>query len=455
MKKVKVLSLVLAAALLLGIAAGCGADTVSSSQTTQAAAVTTAAATAAATETQKKVKITFSWWGGAERADATLAAIDLWNKANPNIQVEGIPLSNEGFIDKLITQLAGGNAPDIFNFNSEQVGNFSDNNQIIDITPHIETYFKEVDKNLWAYYTNGRDQRTWAIPFGQNGDVMVYNKTKFEQFGVRIPTNNETWDSWMELARQMTRDTNNDGKTDFWGYHYPWLFSTNEYYVQQLGYENGFFTEDLKHTVLGDPKVIEGYKKFETMRDYCPGPGVLSLKENETPISAGYVAFQVAAYSNYPGMAKSSKDELGITALPALEGGKDIRTSIGGICFGINAKSPNQEAALKFSSFFVSDPEAGKKLGACRGVLPSRVQRDAYASTLGTDIDSKLALNVLDVRNFVDGLKNTVTPLKKPSAYNEWKKLFDDEDQLYEYKKQTLEQTFRNMVTKGDPLLAK
>lgn len=48
------------------------------------------------------------WWGSQARHDATLKVIDLFEKKNPNIKINGEYMGSDGYFDKLNTQVAGG-----------------------------------------------------------------------------------------------------------------------------------------------------------------------------------------------------------------------------------------------------------------------------------------------------------------------------------------------------------
>ena len=60
-----------------------------------------------------QVTLRFSWWGSDVRHKATLEAIDLYMKQNPNVKIEAEYGGVDGYQDKLSTQLGGGTAPDL------------------------------------------------------------------------------------------------------------------------------------------------------------------------------------------------------------------------------------------------------------------------------------------------------------------------------------------------------
>lgn len=66
--------------------------------------------------------------------------------------------------------------------------------------------------------TYGFAQKCRSVPF-----VILYNKTLFENNGVKTPgeyyaEGNWNWSTFRALAKEMTQDLNNDGKTDQYGF---------------------------------------------------------------------------------------------------------------------------------------------------------------------------------------------------------------------------------------------
>lgn len=61
----------------------------------------------------EEVQLRFSWWGGDERHEATLAAMEAYEASHPGISLVGEYSGFDGYLEKLVTQLAGGTAPDI------------------------------------------------------------------------------------------------------------------------------------------------------------------------------------------------------------------------------------------------------------------------------------------------------------------------------------------------------
>lgn len=70
----------------------------------------------------EEVTLRVAWWGGQERHDRTLQVIEMYEEENPHVTIEAEYSGFDGYFDKLNTQLAAGNAPDVIQFG----GNLND-----------------------------------------------------------------------------------------------------------------------------------------------------------------------------------------------------------------------------------------------------------------------------------------------------------------------------------------
>ena len=64
-----------------------------------------------------KCTLRFSWWGGDDRHEATLAAIKLWEQKHPDITITPEYGGWDGWTEKVSSQISGGTAPDVMQIN--------------------------------------------------------------------------------------------------------------------------------------------------------------------------------------------------------------------------------------------------------------------------------------------------------------------------------------------------
>ncbi|MBN8636399.1 MAG: extracellular solute-binding protein [Anaerolineae bacterium] len=327
-------------------------------------------------------EIRMGWWGNDDRAARTLAVIDLFEAAYPDISVVGEP--NGGTADHfqiIDTQLAGNNAPDIIQFG----GNWPDYQQYLE---PLNSYLGEqlmintpeqFDQTALVPAT-GLDGNLYAVSLGTNTLVLVYNKTLIEAAGVDLPADNLTWEELVEYGRTLKAALpegvapfvdNSMNQANYLSYFYTQQ-GTQLWTLDDGG--KSYATVESAQAWLqmwADMRAEGLIPDAETTYTYTEdGPDSSALVAGEAAIGLIW-SNQVAAYQ------AATTEELGVTTLPV--GGEDSYVIQMSQYLGINNASANKEAAALFINFFVTSPEAGAILQTNRGVPSSPVVREAIA----------------------------------------------------------------------------
>lgn len=103
----------------------------------------------------------------------------------------------------------------------------------------VQDISQYIDLNDGFWYDSVTKAFTFGgVPYAAGADatpvVISYNKTLFDEYGVKTPMEyfnegNWTWDTFRDVALQMTGDTDGDGETDMYGFGW-W----DSFYVQML-----------------------------------------------------------------------------------------------------------------------------------------------------------------------------------------------------------------------------
>src|SRR3954468_9607327 len=75
----------------------------------------------------------FAWWGNDIRNKNTQAAIDAYTKANPNVKIAPQPGEFNTYWDKLATQTAGGQAPDVIQMDMAYIAEYGNRGALLDL----------------------------------------------------------------------------------------------------------------------------------------------------------------------------------------------------------------------------------------------------------------------------------------------------------------------------------
>lgn len=206
-----------------------------------------------------------AWWdmtplGDSASSKAELEQIEaVKEKYNVNIEFVNVPFEN--YMDKFTTTtLAGEPFADIVMLENKSAlpailkGQLLKIEEFTDADSNINNAQDVVKKNAPL----AGDNYSFNRP-GNTGNSLMYNREIFKQLGLPDPkelfNNGEwTWEKFAELAKQATKDTNNDGKNDYWGFS-GWGLDI----VRHFAAVNGAKAVDevAGKEMLGDPKMVE------------------------------------------------------------------------------------------------------------------------------------------------------------------------------------------------------
>lgn len=138
------------------------------------------------TQAQETTTIRYGWWGGSERQQNYIRALEAFQAQNPDIVVEPEPAEYTAFQERMTTQIAAGNVPDLFWVASPQVLTYNNNGiyRQLDDVPTLD--LSDYDPAaLERFKLNGVLN---TMPFGVFAPVVRYNETFAAEAGVEVPT---------------------------------------------------------------------------------------------------------------------------------------------------------------------------------------------------------------------------------------------------------------------------
>ncbi|NEE02738.1 ABC transporter substrate-binding protein [Phytoactinopolyspora halotolerans] len=187
-----------------------------------AAGVTLLAATACSSSGDESASsdtttLTLGYYAAAgDPADTTMRElVDEFTAGNPDIDVEIQAAPYGDFFSRLRTQIAGGDAPDVWLSDGVLVDEFAARGSLLDLSDRVaglnEDDFHGIDLNRTP------DGEIYGFPQGAQTPVLFYNTAMFEQAGIDPPDENWTYDDLAAAAEQLTVDENGDGTPEVYG----------------------------------------------------------------------------------------------------------------------------------------------------------------------------------------------------------------------------------------------
>lgn len=175
------------------------------------------------TSPKRPIQISLAIPGGNKaRLELYQAVIREFMKTHPDVQVNLQSIPGARYYQKVLVMLASRVGPDLM-WMGQSFSEFADRDVFLDLTPYIEkdkTFHLE-DYNQQALSWYRYDKKQYAIPFGIDMRIMVYNKDLFDEAGVAYPRDDWTFDEFLAACKKLTVDRNGDGQIDQYGYQGP------------------------------------------------------------------------------------------------------------------------------------------------------------------------------------------------------------------------------------------
>lgn len=191
--KRKVLSVMLAAAMVLGLLSGCGSKTETPASETAAEKTEEVKESASAENApaDEKVTVRLSYWNSEDTVGALL---DYLAEAVPNVKIEYQFIDNSNYDTIVDTQLAAGEGPDII---CESAGG---------ALKHARLGYLAQVNDLGAKYSSAGtslftfEGNIYALPGISWFEGIYYNKTIFEENNIELPN---TFDEYIAVCKQF------------------------------------------------------------------------------------------------------------------------------------------------------------------------------------------------------------------------------------------------------------
>jgi multiple sugar transport system substrate-binding protein len=324
--------------------------------------------------------------------------VNKFNREHPSIEVEPLYIGqSDRQLPKILAAIVGDAKPDLLWFGPMLTGQLVDLNAIepLDRWWNRSAVSKDIDPALLD--SMQFENHLWSIPFGTNNIGIFYRPSLFDAVGIKqLPT---TWTELKATAKQLTRDTNGDGKTDKYGMILPlgqgeWTVFTWLPFMWGAGGE----INTPKSKIVDDNNIKSGevisnnspvsidnpgsVAALQLWRDLVQdGSAILSSPERGYELDnflAGKVAMQLTGPWTLGQLAEMNVTDYAVMPIPA---GIRSATSMGGEnLFMMKSTPQHQQATWEFMEYVLS-PDFQTEWAIGTGYLPVNLksrQRSDY-----------------------------------------------------------------------------
>lgn len=302
-----------------------------------------------------------TWEGGdALKLQQQIAKNYMQSHSNVKIKIESVP---DQYGTKLLTQIAAGTAPDIFQIGDGDVSMFAAKGAIENLNPYVKG---SNGMNLDMYYKNvlkiGKvNGKLYTLPKDYSDEAIFYNKKLFDKAGIPYPKAGWTWKDFYKAAKKLT--IKKGGKTVQWGAEMPGAQIRN---ILPLIYAYGgsVISPDGKKYVgylnsKGTVKAMKIYKNMYFKDGITPTSTTEQSFKGVDLFSTGKVAMLLMG--NWPITTYNANPNLkyGTVSLPVGPSGPENTIFYAG--YGLNSASKNKKAAWDYLKY-LTGPKGSKIL---------------------------------------------------------------------------------------------
>ncbi|WP_248764080.1 ABC transporter substrate-binding protein [Pseudarthrobacter sp. SSS035] len=352
------------------------------------------------------VELRFSWWGSDKRAQLTQAAIAAFEAENPNIKIKPEYGDWSGYWDKLATQVAANDAPDIIQMDEKYITEYSTRGALLDLSKYqIDT--SKLDEA--ALNAGKSEDGLTGIPAGINAATILANPAVFKAAGVDLP-DDKTW-TWEDFGRISAELTEKSPKGTYGSAAYGTDEASLGVWLRQNG--KSLYTSDGK---LGfEPSDIADWWAF--LKELSEKKAVPSASEvveaeaaalDQSGLATGKNGLAFWWSNQLPALEKAAGSELQILRFPSTTGkAADAKLWYKASQFwSASSRTKHPVETAKFINFLANNTKAGEALLADRGVYPNSDVRAA--------IEPKLTPADIKVVKFIDQIKGELGEAPAP-----------------------------------------
>lgn len=291
-------------------------------------------------KSEKKIVEFWYYWDSTHNRRELRKLIKAFNEGQDKIEVEAKYIPDEDLKKRLALSIMDNNTPDLVLVDSPDFQYYlSMKGSFVDLTDKIDGLENYIPVSTAPCTVEGK---VYGLPFGVNCLAMYYNRTYFEEAGLKLPA---TWEEFAANAAALSGNGH-------YGVAIPGIESeASVYSFLPILWSMGGDIDNLQSP--------ESKKAFELIAQLCREGAMseqcisLNMGDISIQFAEGNIAMMLHPNASLDGLKEMNPDlDIGIAPLPT----GDIPISVvGGEIFGV-LKGENEEQAVEFLQY-LSDKE--------------------------------------------------------------------------------------------------
>ena len=325
-------------------------------------------------------ELSFTTWGSEAEEAGFRASIAAFEKANPGASVTLNLVPYEQMFENIDAQLQSGTAPDVFRVDYGNLGVYSSQDQLLDLSSYFDD--AAADAFIPAFWRAVQfDGTPFGVPHQTDTSAVLYNRAAFEAAGITsVPDTLESAWTWQEFE-QVAQQLRDQLPADRYPFAYNWQQAGVTRWLSWLFQAGGRYLEDdLKTPAIDSPEgraALDFTKSFFT-KNFVPANS--SVKSSTYASDSFYSETSAMLFAGnflLPDVDSLAEFEWGATYMPRnVRGASDL----GGNALVATASTEKADLAAEFLAFMVSEDQM-------RNFCAATTELPTLQSLVGTDIE--------------------------------------------------------------------
>jgi multiple sugar transport system substrate-binding protein len=318
---------------------------------------------AAARQSNKLVVASFYPVDMVSGWDGLVAA---FHEVHPDVEIEVQVTAFDQYLPKLLSQIAGGDSPDIAGVENTPFPEFVNHGILTNLNPYLAATegfsLEDFFPHLIDRYTY--DGNVYGIPYdAQPRGVMFYNPGIFDEAGVSHPTNDWTWDDFVAAGEKL--NIVNGDTVERYAVCSDSTYNLWQYFLLGGG---GNYVDDLRNptrSLLDQPEALEATQFTLDLiyeKKLAPTPAVLDsmgASACSSLFTQGKVAMMLDGFWRaVESPTQFAELHVGMVMAPVKDTSHRVYGT-GGTAYTILESSKNKDLAWEFLTMFLG-PEGYK-----------------------------------------------------------------------------------------------
>lgn len=336
-----------------------------------------------------KIIIQFASWGSQSEVEIIKPILTEFEKENPTIEVDFIHIP-QNYFQKIHLLFASNLAPDVLFINNLYLPVYANAGVLEEMKIESNIFFK---KALQALSYN---RKLYAIPRDVSELVIYYNKDIFRKYGVAYPDKNWSFEDFLKITQRLTKDINNDEKTDIWGINFE---KEPLYYLPYLMSEGGgILSDNHKGNIINASASQKGLKFYADLRNkyhVAPTDAESASATMAQLFLQGKLAMYLSGRWMVPKFRSDAKFDWDVVNFPTGDKGSIVPLDASGWAIAKSSKHKNE--ALKLINYLSSKKSIVlfTKSGL---IVPARIDvaENEFIKDKQKPLSSKVFINIIN-----------------------------------------------------------